>query len=212
MRVLAAAVRAGSAAPAARAAAGPGRWRAPLELMMLVRLSTRCGRGQRDALRDHAAHAGADHVRAARCPARPARRARRPPCRAASRAHCTRQAEAMAQASPHQVGHAQVVEVLRQADVAVVEAHDAKAGFCTSACTKRRRPGDQLHAQAHHQQHRPAAAGGRAGVLDLDRRCRWPATLTSKRRSRSHLVAIHFSPASTGAPPCSVRVDGCGRS
>ena len=28
--------------------------------------------------------------------------------------------------------------------------------------------------------------------------------------SRSHLVAIHFSPSSTGAPPCSVRVAGCG--
>jgi len=36
--------------------------------------------------------------------------------------------------------------------------------------------------------------------------------LHSKRRSRSHLVAIHFSPSSTGAPPCSVRVTGCGRS
>ncbi|MFT3816355.1 MAG: PEP-CTERM sorting domain-containing protein [Rubrivivax sp.] len=34
----------------------------------------------------------------------------------------------------------------------------------------------------------------------------------SNRPSRSHLVATHFSPASTGAPPCSVRVDGCGRS
>ena len=31
-------------------------------------------------------------------------------------------------------------------------------------------------------------------------------------RSRSHLVAIHLSPAMTGAPPCSVRVDGSGRS
>ena len=31
-------------------------------------------------------------------------------------------------------------------------------------------------------------------------------------RSRSHLVAIHLSPAITGAPPCSVRVDGWGRS
>ena len=34
----------------------------------------------------------------------------------------------------------------------------------------------------------------------------------SNLRSRSHLVAIHFSPASTGAPPWSDFVDGCGRS
>jgi len=31
-------------------------------------------------------------------------------------------------------------------------------------------------------------------------------------RSRSHLVAIHFSPAITGEPPCRVRVLGWGRS
>jgi hypothetical protein len=30
--------------------------------------------------------------------------------------------------------------------------------------------------------------------------------------SRNHFVATHFSPAPTSAPPCSVRVDGCGRS
>ena len=34
----------------------------------------------------------------------------------------------------------------------------------------------------------------------------------SKRDSRSHFVATHFSPSITGAPPCSVRVLGCGRS
>ena len=34
----------------------------------------------------------------------------------------------------------------------------------------------------------------------------------SKRPSRSHFVATHFSPSTTGAPPCSVRVIGCGRS
>jgi len=34
----------------------------------------------------------------------------------------------------------------------------------------------------------------------------------SKRRSRTHFVATHFSPASTGEPPCSERVSGCGRS
>ena len=34
----------------------------------------------------------------------------------------------------------------------------------------------------------------------------------SNRPSRIHLVATHFSPATTGAPPCSDCVDGCGRS
>ena len=34
----------------------------------------------------------------------------------------------------------------------------------------------------------------------------------SNRRSRSHLVAIHFSPAITGAPPCRLLVEGWARS
>ena len=34
----------------------------------------------------------------------------------------------------------------------------------------------------------------------------------SKRPSRNHFVATHFSPSTTGDPPCSVRVTGCGRS
>jgi hypothetical protein len=36
--------------------------------------------------------------------------------------------------------------------------------------------------------------------------------LPANSPSRSHLVAIHFSPATTGAPPCRVLVLGCGRS
>ena len=47
---------------------------------------------------------------------------------------------------------------------------------------------------------------GERQVVDGDR-----LGVQSKRRSRSHLVATHFSPSTTGAPPCSVRVDGCGR-
>src|ERR1039457_1076801 len=39
-----------------------------------------------------------------------------------------------------------------------------------------------------------------------------PSPYYSKRPSRIHLVATHFSPAMTGAPPCSERVEGCGRS
>ena len=42
------------------------------------------------------------------------------------------------------------------------------------------------------------------------RTARAPDAPYSKRPSRSHFVATHFSPAITGAPPCSVRVDGCG--
>jgi len=49
------------------------------------------------------------------------------------------------------LGHAQVVETLAQADVAVVEAYDPEApGHQTIDET--RAPGHQLHAQAHDEQ------------------------------------------------------------
>ena len=48
---------------AATSGRGPGKPRAPLELMMLTRLATRSGARGGQALGDHAAHRGADHVR-----------------------------------------------------------------------------------------------------------------------------------------------------
>ena len=84
----------------------------------------------------------------------------------------------------------------------------------TSACTK-------SSGQAISCMPRPmiSSTTGRAlaaAVLDLDLDAvgcdlhRFHCQMNS--RSRSHLVATHFSPASTGAPPCSVRVAGSGRS
>jgi hypothetical protein len=79
------------------------------------------------------------------------------------------QAEPVLQAGPHQIRHAQVVEVLRQTDVPVVVADHAKAGI-HQPLHQRGRPGNQLHAQAHDQQHdRPVVLRTvRARVLDLD--------------------------------------------
>jgi NADPH-dependent 7-cyano-7-deazaguanine reductase QueF-like protein len=103
---------------------------------------------------------------------------------------------------------AEPVEVLAQAGIAVVVAHHAIAGL-DQPPHQAVGPGDELHAQAHDQQH-----GGQvfpAGVLDLDVDA-VGAYLHVNSLSRSHFVATHFSPASTGAPPCSVRVAGSGRS
>jgi hypothetical protein len=53
---------------------------------------------------------------------------------------------------------------------------------------------------------RPAGwAGGSAGASES------PAAAQRNSRWRSHLVATHFSPACTGAPPCRVRVAASGR-
>ena len=164
------------------------------------------GRGQRHALRDHAAHAGTDHVRLPHAQrVEHAQRVLRHLAQRVGRAQA--QAELLAQQGQHQAGRAQLVKALRQAGVAVVVADHAVAG-------RRQRlhqcvgPGDELHAQAHDQQHGRAGAA-RVLHLDLDL-----AGLDFHRNSssRSHLVAIHFSPASTGAPPCRVRVPGCARS
>ncbi len=40
----------------------------------------------------------------------------------------------------------------------------------------------------------------------------WPDGSQRNSPSRSHFVATHFSPAVTGAPPCSVRVEAWARS
>lgn len=108
-----------------------------------------------------------------------------------------------------------MVEALAQADVAVVVAHHAKARI-DQRLHEVLRPADQLHAQAHDEQgHRAAFA---AGVVDLDLQSVGqqlhgaPVSVYLNSRSRNHLVATHFSPASTGAPPCSVRVAGSGSS
>ena len=59
-------------------------------------------------------------------------------------------------------------------------------------------------------------AGQQAGEVDDANALQWKARVAraahSKRPSRSHFVATHFSPSNTGAPPCSERVIGCGRS
>jgi cytochrome c553 len=57
-----------------------------------------------------------------------------------------------------------------------------------------------------------AQGGQRRAVTVAAPRARRRRTLHSNFPSRSHLVATHFSPESTGAPPCSVRVVGWGRS
>jgi hypothetical protein len=60
-----------------------------------------------------------------------------------------------------------VVEVLGQADVAVVQAHNAKARI-GNLLHHGRRPGNQLHAQAHDEQHHgPAGAVAGMGVFNL---------------------------------------------
>ena len=57
---------------------------------------------------------------------------------------------------------------------------------------------------------RARAAARRAGQSLVFSRAQ--AARQWNSRSRSHFVATHFSPSITGAPPCSVRVAGCGRS
>jgi hypothetical protein len=111
-----------------------------------------------------------------------------------------------------------MVEALAQADVAVVVAHHAKARV-HQLPHEGVGPGDELHAQAHDEQDDGAALA--PGVVDFDLQSVGgdfhpvlvPEVLIYlNSRSRSHLVATHFSPASTGAPPCRVRVAGSGRS
>jgi hypothetical protein len=61
-------------------------------------------------------------------------------------------------AGPHDVGLAQVVKVLAQTDVAVVHAQHAVTGI-HQCLHQLRRPGNELHAQAHDQQHHRALGG-----------------------------------------------------
>ena len=79
------------------------------------------------------------------------------------RAHA--QPQALAQRLDHHVGHPVPVEALAQADVAVVVADDAKAAL-HQHLHQFVGPADQLHAQAHDQQHRFAVF--RALDVDLD--------------------------------------------
>ena len=64
---------------------------------------------------------------------------------------------------------------------------------------RRQRAGQQL------RQVENADAGKQSGIA-----CVFGAQRNTP--SRSHLVATHFSPATTGAPPCSVLLLGCARS
>jgi hypothetical protein len=172
-------------------------------------------RGGGQALGDHAAHRRAYYVRP--CDAQRvehAERVERHVLQRVGRVHL--QAEAVANGLPHHVAGARVVEALAQADVAVVVAHHAKARV-HQLPHEGVGPGHQLHAQAHDEQDDGAALA--AGVVDFDLQ---PVggdfhpvlgvEVYLNSRSRSHLVATHFSPASTGAPPCRVRVTGSGRS
>ena len=78
-----------------------------------------------------------------------------------------RQVDPVAQRRQPQVGHAQVVEALAQADIAVVQPQDPKA-------TRHQQlhqlvgPANELHAQAHDQQQRLGVGGALVVKLDLD--------------------------------------------
>jgi len=124
-------------------------------------------RKHRQALRDHAAHADAHHVRFGNLQCiEHTQRIGRHVLQAVGRAYAPAQAEF--QALPEQVGRAKVVEVLGQADVAVVQAHNPKARI-GNRLHHGRRPGDQLHAQAHDEQHHgPACGVTGVGVFDFD--------------------------------------------
>ena len=119
---------------------------------------------QGEALRDHAAHRRAADVRprdaeriehAGRVARHVAERVRR----------VHRQPQRVAQGRGDDVGHAEVIEALRQAGVAVVEAHDAKA-LGDEALHQLVGPADELHAEPHDEQQRLAVA--RPLVVDLD--------------------------------------------
>ena len=173
---------------------------------MLVRLSTRCGRQQRQALGDHAAHADADHMRLVD-PQRieHAQRVSAMSLQAVRRLDAP--AEPVFQARPEQVGLAQRVEVLAQADIAVVKAHHPVAGI-HQRLHQRGRPGDQLHAQAHDEQHgraRPALriqAGAAVLDFDIDAVCSYfHSCIRSVLRAQSGYLIIDFRlPAGAGTP------------
>ena len=62
------------------------------------------------------------------------------------------QAELVLQALPQQIGHTQRIEVVAQAAVAVVKTNHPVARIHQRA-HHARRPGNQLHAQTHDEQH-----------------------------------------------------------
>jgi hypothetical protein len=119
----------------------------------------------REVLRDHAAHRRAADMRGGQAERLDQRRAVVGQVGQRVRAlHA--QAGEVAQRVQREVGHAEVVVALRQADVAVVEADDAKAPR-HELRDEPVGPAEQLHAQAHDQQQRLAVR--RAMVLDLER-------------------------------------------
>jgi len=100
--------------------------RDPEVVIISVRLFTRPGCLAARLLRDHAAHR-----RAAKMHACDASASSTPTASAAMSAieygACTGRRTALAQRGPGEIGHAQVIEAVRQARVAVVDADDAKA-------------------------------------------------------------------------------------
>ncbi len=115
-------------------------------------------RSEGQALRDHAAHGGADDVGLGN-----AQRVQHAERIVGHVLHAVGwvdgQAQAMLDRGQQHVGRTQMVKVLTEANVAVVQPNDAMA--CVhQALHQRARPGDQLHAQAHDEQHRYACATG----------------------------------------------------
>ena len=108
----------------------------------------------REVLRHHAAHGRAADVRAAQAERLDQRGAVVGQVGQRVRAPHA-QAGEVAQRVQREVGHAEVVEALRQADVAVVEADHAKAARHEPR-DEALGPAQQLHAQAHDQQQRRA--------------------------------------------------------
>ena len=193
---------------------GPGRPRAPLELMMLVEAEhARCGAAS--ATRCAIMPPIEAPTTWARCDAQRVEHAERVVghvLQRVGRAHA--QADALAHALPQQVAARRARSKPWHRPMSRLSKRTTRIAGIDQRLRRSRAASDQLHAQAHDEQHHRPAACAVAAVLDLDLD---PVGLdlhgagfTRIRRSRSHLVAIHFSPASTGAPPCSVRVDGCG--
>ena len=157
---------------------GPGRRRAPLEVIISVRLLTRSGCARRQALRDHAAHR-----RAADMGLGDAERVEHADAVVRHVAERVRaldaQAEGVAQRVEREVGNAGGVEALAQADVAVVEADHAKAARRPAAATK-------SSCQPSSCMPRPMISSSgsplrRAVVFDFEARCRWPRSASRGR-------------------------------
>ena len=125
-------------------------------------------RGERHALGNHAAHADTHHMRLVNMQGvqhaygvvgHVLQRVGRP----------RTETQPVFHTFPHQIRRPELVEVLAEADVAVVEVHHPKTGI-HQALHHRRRPRDQLHAQAHDEQNHGTAgslAWACGAVLDF---------------------------------------------